>query len=336
MSRRLFFPGALTLRYLLAGTLLLALANAALASDYLLYWEAQFVGGYSSAAEEPIFYSMTQEEIMQKPSVGFDYLGRFSGEDGDFASAALQIRLAWNAEGEDRWEPQVYNAYVKLKAYWSDIWLGHNRPAMGLSSYFDSHGLLLRTLAMQGFGFDRDWGGGVYRDFSWGNVAASLTTGSGAPIYDRGNYMASVRASYGVLVRDNFNVGISGGVGETLETMGYELLNSEPMRMELGGADLTWLRDNLEHRLEFLAGMLWDEPAYALFYRLGIILDGEGKWKVEAQPTWLRQAGSSNRQLAISISNQLTDDLTVRTEYAYDDREEDHRVLLQLYYYGLY
>lgn len=306
------------------------------ASDYLLYWEAQFAGGYSSAVDKPIFYSMTQEEIMQKPSVGFDYLGRFSNESGDYASAALQVRLAWNAEGEDPLEPQVYNAYAKVKAYWSDLWLGHNRPALGLSSYFDSHGLLLRTLAMQGFGFDRDWGAGAYRDFSWGNIAASLTTGTGAPIYDRGNYMASARASYGVLVRDNFNLGVSAAYGETLETMGYTLLNPEPMPLKLAGADLTWLSDNLEHRLEVLAGTLWDEAAYGIFYRLGIILDGEGRWKIEAQPTWIRQWGVSDYQAALCVSHQLTSDLTIRTEYAYGDLEDDHRVLLQLYYYGQY
>jgi hypothetical protein len=189
---------------------------------------------------------------------------------------------------------------------------------------------------MQGFGFDRDWGAGVYHDFPWGNAAASLTAGTGAPIYDHRNYFAAARVSYGVLTQDNFNLGISGGWGETLETMGYTLLDSERRSLRLGGADLTWLRDNLEHRVEVLGGELWDERAFAFFYRLGVLLDGEGSWKIEAQPTWLRQAGSVNRQAALCVSHQATADLTVRTEYAYDQLEDDHRVLLQLYYYGQY
>ena len=74
---------------------------------------------------------------------------------------------------EVKLEPQVYNAYLKVKTPGPYVWVGHNRPAFGLSSYFDSHGLLLRTLAIQGFGYDRDWGVGMYKDFSWGDIAAS-------------------------------------------------------------------------------------------------------------------------------------------------------------------
>ncbi len=119
---------------------------------------------------------------------------------------------------------------MKVKTPLSYVWVGHNRPAFGLSSYFDSHGLILRTLAIQGFGYDRDWGAGLYRDFSWGDVSASVTTGTGMPVYFKGNYMTAARISYGVQSQDNFNLGFSLGYGNTLDTMGYRLRDPEPRR----------------------------------------------------------------------------------------------------------
>ena len=116
---------------------------------------------------------MNPDAEMQKPSLGFDYIQRFSGESGDVATFALQGRLALAVDPGRRsykLEPQIYNAYLKAKILEPYVWIGHNRPAFGLSSYFDSHALILRTLAIQGFGYDRDWGVGIYKDFSWGDI----------------------------------------------------------------------------------------------------------------------------------------------------------------------
>ncbi|MDO9264887.1 MAG: hypothetical protein Q7U02_13045, partial [Desulfosalsimonadaceae bacterium] len=104
------------------------MAGSALAADYLLYLEAQGVAGYSSQTDDVGYYSHMPEETMQKPSLGFDFLKRFSGESGDFGAAALQFRLAYDDFDTDL-QPQVYNAYFKYKAGWSDLWVGHNRPA---------------------------------------------------------------------------------------------------------------------------------------------------------------------------------------------------------------
>ncbi len=107
------------------------------------------------------------------------------------------------------------------------VWVGHNRPAFGLGSYFDSHGLLLRTLAIQGFGYDRDWGVGLYKDFSWGDISASGTTGSGMPVYTKGNYMTAARVSYGVLSQDNFNVGFSLGLRQHTRYHGLQAVRAQ-------------------------------------------------------------------------------------------------------------
>jgi hypothetical protein len=319
---------------------LASLTGTAQASDHLLYFEAQGVAGYSSQVSKPIYFSMNPDAEMQKPSVGFDYLQRFSGETGDIATFALQARLALtedtddiNNNGKYKAEPQIYNAYVKVKTPLAYVWAGHNRPAFGLSSYFDSHGLILRTLAIQGFGYDRDWGGGVYRDFSWGDVSASVTTGSGMPVYFKGNYMTAARVSYGVQSQDNFNLGFSLGYGSTLDTMGYKLRNSEPLQMKLGGIDLTVLRNNLEHRVDLYAGTWLDKETYAASYRFGINLDQEGRYKIEAQPAYWKSGDDRNYELALCFSSQVTSNLTIRLAYTYDDNPNDNRVILQLYYY---
>jgi hypothetical protein len=274
---------------------------------------------------------------MQKPSLGFDYIKRFSGEFGDVATLALQGRLAltvdWEGEDKVKLEPQLYNAYLKVRTPGPYVWVGHNRPAFGLGSYLDSHALLLRTLAIQGFGYDRDWGVGLSRDFSWGDIAATVTTGSGMPIRFRGNYMTAARASYGVLSRDNFNLGVSVGYGNTLATMGYTLLEPEPERMALAGVDFAFLRNNLEHRFDFLGGRWFGEETYAMMYRFGINLDREARLKLEAQPMLWKFGGERNYQLSLGFSFLATSDLTLRMAYTYDHNASDSRVVLQLYYY---
>ena len=317
---------------------LLGLANVAKAADHLLYFEAQGIMGYSSELNKAIFYSMNPDAEMQKPSVGFDYIKRFSGEMGDVATLAIQGRLALTVDAENgnrvKLEPQIYNAYLRVKTPGPYVWIGHNRPAFGLSSYFDSHGLLLRTLAIQGFGYDRDWGVGLYKDFSWGDIFTSVTTGSGMPVlFKGGNYMATARTSYGVLNQDNMNLGFSLGYGKTLDTMGYDLRDSEPRQMALAGVDFTFLRNNFEHRFDFLGGKWLGEKTYAVFYRFGVNLDQEGRFKIEAQPTWWKFGEETNYQLSLCFSVLATSNLTIRLGYTYDHDANDNRIVLQLYYY---
>ncbi len=309
-------------------------AIAAQGFTHLLYLEAQGVGGYSSLQDKPIFYSTSPEAEMQKPSVGFDYLARFSGAGGDWGSLAAQGRFAltvdedWTKQGEG----QLYNAWFKVKTPLSDVWAGHNRPAFGLGSTLDSHALLLRTLAIQGFGYDRDWGLGTYRDFSRGNLALSATAGSGMPVYSRGNYMLAGRAAYGVLNQDNYTIGVSGAGGKTLDTMGYDLREPDPLDMGLFGADFAFLWNRLENRADFLTGTWLDQDTTAVMYRLGYIVDAEERVKIEAQPTYWTNGGG-NWLLGACVTARLTSDLTFRTMVEYDRDQDDHRVIGQLYYY---
>jgi hypothetical protein len=339
------------------GFLLLA-AQSARASDHLLYLEAQEIFGYASSLGKTVSYSINPQSEMQQPSLGFDYLQRISGDAGDVAVFALQGRVSAmpveQGEGyrteprlfrheQDGYilQPQIFNAWLKVKTPWAYVWVGHDRPAFGLASYFDSHGLLLETVGMR-FGFyDRDWGVGGYHDFSWGNVAASLTSGTGMPLYQSlpgmpfdSHYMASSRIAYGVLERDNFNAGLSVGYGKTLETTGYTLMDIEPLQEQMAGADLTVLQDNFEHRFELYTGKWFGSNLLALFYRFGVNLDPEARYKLEAQYMYWENLGIRDYRPALCFSYQVTPNFTVRTSYAYDRYLSDNRTLLQLYYYG--
>jgi len=333
-------------------------ATTAQAANDLLYFEGQEIFGYSSELGRTVSYSRHPDAEMQKPSLGIDYLQRFSGESGDFATVALQFRLAATRLIEQstyqydpamprifqqdgfKAEPQIYNAYLKLKTPWTYVWLGHNRPAFGIATSLDSHGLLLLTNEMR-FGYDRDWGVGANKDFSWGDVSYSWTSGTGMPLYQgsqelpfTSHYMNAARISYGVLSRDNFNVGFSAGSGMTLNTIGYQLMSVKPLPMRLAGTDLTILRDNFEHRFDLLYGQWLDKDTSAVSYRFGINLDQEGRFKIETQPMYWKFGQEENYQVALCFSILATSTLTIRTEYLYDHLLADNRFLLQLYYYS--
>lgn len=305
----------------------------ALSQTSLFYLEAQGIAGYSSAERGWIFNSMDEMEAMQKPSLGFDYILRFSRPTGDLAVLAIQTRLAYNAQGENRLELQLYNAYLKFKFRFADLWLGHNRPAMGLSSVFDTHAHLHPTLAMYGYGFDRDWGFGLNRDISRGSWGLSLTTGSGMPLFFKGNYLLSARAALGVLSQENRSLGFTLACGNILETRGNHLLEPDPLPFRTVGTDFTFLWNNFESRLEILAGKRAAAPFVTLFWRLAANFLEEDRLKAEVQPIVFVIGGKTHLQYSLGLTSILTSDLTLRVMYQYGEEMQDHRVVFQLYYY---
>ncbi len=302
------------------------------ASQYLLSFELQGLAGYSGAAKKAIFYSHDPMEAMQKPGLGFDYVQRFSGASGDIAVLAVQGRLAWNAEGDPRLEPQLYNAYLKFKTRAFDLWLGHNRPRFGLASVLDSHALLLQPLSMAGFGFDRDWGAGFERDTAKGTWGLSLTTGSGMGLRLRGNYFLAGRVSRGILGQDNLSVGFSLGGGRVLDVMGYHLIHEDPVGLALAALDVTWLLNNVEHRLEIAGGRRGETGTAAILWRAGWGFLEENRLKLEIQPSLIRAAGKTKLELAAGASLILHPDWTLRTMAAYDSEIRSVRAVVQIYF----
>jgi hypothetical protein len=313
--------------------LTLACAAGAAAQSHLLYFELQGIAGYSTAEKTMIYHSLSSADVMQKTGIGFDYVLKLTGKSRDIGALAVQARLAYDPDGEPAGELQLYNAYFKYKAGFADVWAGHGKPALGLSSALDSHGLLLPTLAMLGYGFDRDWGAGLSRDLSWGNVAFSLTTGSGMALCFDGNYLASARVSKGVLARDNFSAGLSAAYGRILDIMGYRLMSDEPLSMRGVSADLTFLKDNLENRAEVFVGSRSGRSVLALFWRFGMNVLEEGRLRFEAQPVLMKAGSDWTSLLSAAASLQVTADLAVRSMLQYDRAARATRIVFQAYYY---
>ena len=301
-------------------------------SGFLAYFEAQGIVGRSSL-HQTVFYSMNPDETMQKPSLGLDGLGRISGASGDAAVLALQVRLAYDETEKNGIQPQLYNAYAKWKWRFSDVWIGHNRPAVGMSSYLDSHALLLPTLAMRGFGFDRDWGIGFYRPFEKGDLALSVTTGSGMPLLARGNFFAAGRVSRGVLVQDNWNIGFTLSYGDVLHTMGYRLAMPEPFRLEMIGTDFTRFWNAVEVRAEGFLGRRDGRRFSTLFLRIGLNLFEENRLKIEMQPAAVWDAAVFRRSIAAGISWLVSGDWTMRSMFEYGRPSGEKKAVVQFYYY---
>ena len=321
-------------RIIAAALLFAALASGVLrAQGALFYLELQAIGAYATAPKDFELFSLMPDDVMQKPSLGFDLVRRFSGRTRDIGVLAVQARLAYDQEGESKLEPQLYNAYFRLKTRTFNLWAGHNRPALGISSVLDSHALLLPAPAMLGYGFDRDWGVGMERDFPSGSLAVSLTAGSGMPLFFRGNYLVAARLSKGVLARDNYSIGLSLAHGDILDTMGYDLVMDEPFAWDSAGLDAAYVWRNFETRAEILLGRRDDAGTFLLFWRTGLALLDEGRLKVEAQPVLMRRFGAWEYSLGSGLTYLFNADLAGRFMVLHDSERRGARFVVQLYYY---
>ncbi|MDR1998302.1 MAG: hypothetical protein LBQ83_08280, partial [Candidatus Margulisbacteria bacterium] len=217
------------MHHLLIICLIFSLAAAA---DSLFYTEIQGILGYAAMDDKVVYRSGHAADAMQLNSLGFDYLQKFSGQAGDTGTAALQARLAYSADREKA-ELQLYNAYFKNQA--SGLWIGHNRIAFGLASYWDTHGDLLQPLPMYGFGFDRDWGLGLSKDTLDGGLQFSLTSGTGLNLRTEGNWLTAIRLARGVLNYDNYSVGLALLSGQVPDSRGYTILDRRLKTLSLIG-----------------------------------------------------------------------------------------------------
>ncbi len=316
-----------------AGLVLWAvLAPALRAQSTLFFLELQAVGAYATAPGRFELFSLMPADAMQKPGLGFDLLRRFSGATRDIGLLAVQARLVYD-QGSKRLRPQLYNGYLRFKPRFANVWIGHSRPAMGLASVLDNHALLLPDPAMFGFGYDRDWGVGLDRDFAWGGLAASLTAGSGLPLYLKGNYLAAARAFKGVLARDGYSIGLSVSQGRVLETMGYDLVDDEPASWTAAGLDLSFTSRNHESRAEVLAGRRGGTGTFLAFWRPGWSFLEEGRLKLELQPALMRRAGAWGHALGAGLTYLFNADLAGRFMVLRDSAMPGVRFAVQLYYY---
>lgn len=305
----------------------------AAADSRLLYLEAQAVTGYSSASDWLIYHSAGSEDMMQKTSLGIDCIQKFSSDEGDWGTLAIESRMAWDQDARADFQPQLYNAYFRARSPYGYVWAGHNRIAMGLESYFDTHAALLQTLQMYGAGLDRDWGAGASRDFDWGDAAVSFTAGSGMPLLLNGGHLAAARVSEGVLGKDNSNHGIYFAIGRTPDITGYHADDRNPRTYSAAGTDLAYVWDRFELRGDLRVGQKGGNQLYAALGRFGVNLMEENRLKMEFQTVFKKAGKIRNYFLASGLSYSATADLSIRTMYEYEKQGADNRLVAQLYYY---
>ncbi len=311
------------------------------AADKLFFWEAQMLGGYDFGSQEPILYSHHPHHAMQKPSLGLDYLQRLGGETGDWGLIAIQYRVAYQDKQDPRFASQLYNAYFKLKANPLDVWIGSNKPALGLSQNLDNHAALLTDMSSRVFTFDRDWGIGAGKDFGKWQPTLSLTNGSGMRLYNKGgNYLLAGRLGMGNFNADNFNFGVSGVHGKVLEAMGYVLGHPNSATGEYILHDMNYLSAdanlrylNLELKAELLAGSFYHKDAFAALLRAGWSRFDEDKLKLEAQVLHSRQVQKDLSNYSIAIAYKLTPDLTLRALTDYQAQDQNWKIVGQMYFY---
>ncbi len=311
------------------------------AEDTLLFVEAQMVGGYSSPEDGFVWYSHHQYDAMQKPSLGFDLIKRFSNESRDWGMLALQYRVAYQKDNKPRFASQLYNAYFKYKAPFADLWIGSNRPATGLSSSLDNHASLLPDMTMKVFTYDRDWGIGAEREGDLLKVSASLTNGAGMRIYNKdGNYMLAARLGIGNLNKHNYNVGISAVHGKVLEAMGYRLGHTDTVDgsyilhdENYLGVDASLRYLNYDLKVDALSGNFYDQPARALMIRAGARFFDEDRLSLEAQYLHSKHAVFENTDLSAGLAWKLSPDVTLRTMYNYHTQDKAYKIIGQIYYY---
>jgi hypothetical protein len=153
------------------------------------------------------------------------------------------------------------------------------------------------------------------------------------PLEFDGNYLLSARASYGVLSRDNYNIGFSSSYGKPIENIGYERIMPDPVKTFLVGTDFTYLWNNFENRFEAVAGEKEDENTYAFLWRIGVNFLEEDRLKLEFQPVYRNLAGDWNYELNGGVTYKLTSDIALRSVYTYDAEMNDNRVVFQIYWY---
>jgi hypothetical protein len=304
------------------------------AQQNIFFYEAQWIGSYRSENEEFVYYSHHQHDAMQKPSLGFDFLSRFRRNQRDFAYVSVQGRLAYEESAKSNLSWQLYNAFINFKIVHSDIWIGHNKTALGLSSFLDNHALLMKDNTMTGLNFDRDWGIGFYRDSEWGNISLSTTTGSGMPFYFKHNYFLVGRFAKGNFLKENYSIGFSVAYGEILKTMGYTFMHDKVTHeTKVIGADMILRILNFEIKSDNLYGYYGNKPAYSSLLRIGYSLMSEDQMLVELQSILSDMNGSKEQNYSIGFAYRIHPDFTIRTlvENQYPDNHLS--LVLQIYFY---
>jgi hypothetical protein len=314
-------------------------------SEGFFFKEANLIAGYSDRD------GWIDSNGMMKSSAGFELYRKFSGDYGDFLTADLQMRVAYDSteNSHQAWGAEIHNAWLEYKCSpYLKIRGGHFDPSFGLEPVVDTHSTLLQTLAEQDIGFNKDWGVQTRGSFPKFDYEASMQLGSGMSIRRRDDsYLATMRI--GTPQGRNVQGGISLMSGRTLETEGMStfpknrLLSTDATNKKRVGLDGQYLYGPLLFKGELAVGQ--NDRTDVLGYLTEIDYTVPSHQNVEFQlqyTSWINDihtSSSNEKWLSFGTAYKLNQSTTLRAAFEHDfgmmDTETEDRFVVQFYFLGV-
>jgi hypothetical protein len=318
--------------------------RAAYAGEALFYKEINLIGGYSDIDR------WVDKDSTMASSLGFEYYRKFSGEYGDYLTADLQARVAYDSKknAHDAWGLEIHNAWLEYKLMQAaKLKVGHFDPAFGLEPTLDTHATLVQTLAEDDIGFKKDWGTELRGSLPKFDYAAALQLGSGMSIRRRdGSFLATTRI--GSPAGGNLQYGVSFLYGEVLQTEGMrtfpknKLLSDDAVTKKRVGLDGQYLYGPYLFKTEAAFGKNDDKDVLGYLAEIDYTLPRYQNWEFECQfRSWINDLGersSDDSTLTLGTAYKLSQDTTLRAAYSHDfhmtGMKEEDKIVLQFYYFG--
>jgi hypothetical protein len=336
----------MTNRLALAGCFiaLVLLYHPAFAGSSIFNKEVNLVAGYSDLDK---WVDAWGEQVS---SVGFEYFAKLSNDYGDYLSADLQVRLAYNSKENARnaWGIEIHNAWLKYKLdSVNKFKLGHFYVPFGLNPVVDTHSTLLQTLAPEDIGFKKDWGIALDSSFPRFDTSIALQLGSGMSIYRRdGSFLLSGRI--GTPQEGNAQAGVSFMYGKTLETVGMntiprnDLVSNIATRKKRLGLDGQYNLGPLlaKAEIDFGKNNHTDVRGYFLEfdYTVPSLQNLEAELQYKSWQNNMHDRGMDDTTVTLGLSYKLNSKVTIRGSFAQDlnrmVKDEDRVFLLQFYFFG--
>ena len=313
-------------------------------SDGFFYKEVNLIAGYSSRE------GWIDKNGMMNSSVGFELYRKFSGDYGDFLTADLQVRAAYDStkNSHEAWGVEIHNAWLEYKfSQYLKIRGGHFDPSFGLEPVVDTHSTLLQTLAEQDIGFKKDWGVQMRGLFPKFDYEASMQIGSGMSIRRQdGSYLATLRI--GTPRGRNLQGGFSLLSGRTLESERMstfpknKLLSPDAVNKKRVGLDGQYLYGPFLFKGEFAYGR--DDKKDVLGYLTEVVYTLPSHQNIEFElqyKTWINDihaTSSDEPVLTLGATYRLNQSTKLSAAFTHDfgmmDTKPEDRFVVQFYFLG--
>lgn len=334
----------MVIRRIISGVfILVGFVPPAFAGDSFFYKEINLIGGYSGRDH----WAGKSGELVN--SAGFEYYRKFANDYGDYLTADLQVRLAYDSmeSSHDAWGLQIHNAWLLYKlGSAGKLRVGHFDSAFGLEPQLDTHATILQTLTPKNIGFKKDWGIGFEGMLGRFDYKTALQLGSGMSIRRQDDSFL-ITGRIGTPTTQNFQYGVSLLYGKVLEPMG---MNTWPRGELISERSVLKKRIGFDSQYLFGAYLFKGEIAYgrddrkAVLGYLGEIdytLPQYQNITLELQfQSWIHDVDKSSMDdstATIAAAYTLNSRTTLRAAFSRDvhmmDEKEETKFVVQVYFF---